>query len=373
MKILFLGDYSNLHSCLAQELRRAGHSVTVISDGGRYLRTDTDIILDRKDGHLGSVRYILDIARVLPHLKGFDVVQLINPHFLYLRPSRLWPIVKWLKHNNRSLFLTLAGNDYFFVRECCSPDGLFRFSEFRVGSHPTPLVLSEPGREKGWLLPEVERYTRNLYDFIDGAVAVLPEYHMAARPVLGDRLSFSNLPVNLSQTPFSGISPDFKGPIRLFVGLRRNMEVQKGTRILWDAAEQLARRYPDRFQADSVSSIPLTEYLKKLHDSHIVLDQLYSYSPATNALQTMAMGRISASGGQPEFYNYIGWNHDLRPVVCLQPDSDIKAILLSLADNPEILSKRSILGRQLVEQNNDVRTVADRFLKHWSDILQRKC
>ena len=47
MRILFFGDYSNLHACIAGELRRRGHHITVISDGGRYMDTDKDILLER--------------------------------------------------------------------------------------------------------------------------------------------------------------------------------------------------------------------------------------------------------------------------------------------------------------------------------------
>ena len=43
-----------------------------------------------------------------------------------------------------------------------------------------------------------------------------------------------------------------------------------------------------------------------MRQSHLLLDQLYSYSPATNALQAMAMGVVAASGAQPEYYEYIG-------------------------------------------------------------------
>ena len=44
MKILFLGDYSNLHACLSEELRKRGHEVTLVSDGSRYMQTACDIM-----------------------------------------------------------------------------------------------------------------------------------------------------------------------------------------------------------------------------------------------------------------------------------------------------------------------------------------
>ena len=48
MKILFIGDYSNLHACLAKEIRRKGHQAVVMSDRCGHMQTETDIFIDRK-------------------------------------------------------------------------------------------------------------------------------------------------------------------------------------------------------------------------------------------------------------------------------------------------------------------------------------
>lgn len=48
MKILLLGECSNLHWTLAQGLRRLGHDVTVASDGSRWMDNKRDIDLSRR-------------------------------------------------------------------------------------------------------------------------------------------------------------------------------------------------------------------------------------------------------------------------------------------------------------------------------------
>ena len=40
-----------------------------------------------------------------------------------------------------------------------------------------------------------------------------------------------------------------------------------------------------------VRNLPLAEYLRRMSESHIVLDHYTSYSPGTNAFQAMALGR----------------------------------------------------------------------------------
>ncbi|MDE6669478.1 MAG: hypothetical protein K2K26_07330 [Muribaculaceae bacterium] len=369
MKILFLGDYSNLHACLAKELRSRGHEVTVVSDGGRYMRTEADVMLDRRPGTWGTLRYLIDITRLWSKLKGFDVVQLINPHFAALRPERLRPLLKKLKSNNGSLFLTLAGDDHFFVKACTTSD-IFRFSEFRIGTRRTEFAMRESIRESGWMLPEVADFNQEVYDTVDGAMSVLPEYDMASRPVLGEKLVFTNIPIDLSTLPYTPLPEIGDGPLRILIGLRKAMEIQKGTAQMVKIVEDMARRNPRRFVLDIVNSIPLTEYLQHIQQNHIVLDQMYSYSPATNALQTMALGRIAGSGGQQEFYRTIGWT-DTEPVLRLDPSVNIEDRLWHLLRNPKEMQQRSLIGRRLVEQNNDVSTVADRFEQHWQNILNR--
>ena len=48
MKVLLLGEYSNVHWTLAQGLRALGHSVTVASDGDSRKNYPRDIDLHRK-------------------------------------------------------------------------------------------------------------------------------------------------------------------------------------------------------------------------------------------------------------------------------------------------------------------------------------
>ena len=226
MRILFIGDYSNLHACLAKELKKRGHEVTVLSDRGGYMQTHSDIYIPRRPGAIGGLIYLARVLAVLPRLRDYDVVQIINPNFLYLKPGKLRPIFDRLKAQNRSVYLTLAGNDYFFVRQCMDTD-MFRFSEFRIGDKPTEFYQTDPGFAHGWISDVNQRWNRYVYDNIDGAMSVLPEYDMAARPILGNRLTFTNLPIDLSSLPYRPLKID--GPLKIFIGIKEEMAIEKGT------------------------------------------------------------------------------------------------------------------------------------------------
>ena len=301
MKILFLGDYSNLHACLSEELRKRGHEVTLVSDGSRYMQTACDIMHSREPGLKGSIKYLSESYSLISELKGYDVVQLINPGFIHLRPNKLKFFLDKLIKNNGSIFLTLAGDDYYFVKACGESD-IFRFSEYRVGE-----TFTETGRSKEyseWLNNDLKAYTEYLYGNINGAMSVLPEYDMVARPLLGDKVAYTGIPINLESLPFTEL--DLKdGLVNVFIGMKMEYATRKGTDKLFSILQELEKEMPDRCKLTKVSNVSISEYYSLMKPAHIVVDQLYAYSPATNALAAMAMGKVAASGAMPEFYQSV--------------------------------------------------------------------
>lgn len=369
MKILFLGDYSNLHATIAAELKKRGHEVTLVSDRGGSMLTPADTFLARSPGLRGSLSYMGRVLSLLSRWKGYDVVQLINPHFLNLRPGKIRKVFDYLRRNNGSVFLTLAGNDHTFVDACMNSD-MFRFSEFRVGDSITEYEKSV-GEGHGWLAPELAELDNYIYSHIDGAMSVLPEYDMAAADKLGGRLLFTNLPVDVASIPWSPLVLD--GPVRFFIGLKDGREVQKGTDLLLRMARNLEARYPGRCIVTEARNLSLTDYLSQMAESHIVLDQLYSYSPATNALQAMAMGKVVGSGAQPEYYRYLGIpdREKERPVIPLSPlisMEEWEERFSSFIENPALLTDIGRQSRLLVEAHNDVRQIAPLFESHWRSV-----
>lgn len=82
MKILLIGEYSNVHATLAKGLRKLGHMVTVVSNGDFWKDYPRDIDVSRGNGKLSGIQLLIKIISLLPQLKGYDIVQLINPLFL---------------------------------------------------------------------------------------------------------------------------------------------------------------------------------------------------------------------------------------------------------------------------------------------------
>ena len=90
MKILLIGEYSNVHATLAEGLKAIGHSVTVVSNGDFWKNYPRDISLVRHPSKLGGIVYMAKLYSILPRLRGYDVVQLINPMFLEIKAERIF-------------------------------------------------------------------------------------------------------------------------------------------------------------------------------------------------------------------------------------------------------------------------------------------
>ena len=112
MKILLIGEYSNVHWGLAEGLRKAGHKVCVLSNGDFWKNYKRDISLVRHEGKpFAGIRYLLNAIALLPKMRGYDVVQLINPMFLELKAERILPFYRYLRRHNKKVFLGAMGMD----------------------------------------------------------------------------------------------------------------------------------------------------------------------------------------------------------------------------------------------------------------------
>ena len=374
MKILFLGDASNLHNTLAVALRRMGHEAVVISDGSRWMNTSRNIDLSRGDGDMGAVNYVLKVIRLLPKMRGYDVVHLVSPVFLQLRPQKVRWVLDYLKRNNRSVFLSALGSDYDVVKACMEGKVL-AYSEYMLGDKPTDYMRSEESmgeRSNSWLAESMRQYQRYFTEQIDGAVACLYEYYKIYNSIISEKLAYGGIPIDVAslEPHYAEQEPE---KLRLFIGIQRKRHIFKGTDRLLAAAEHVVARMPEQCELDVVENVPYAEYVARMRKSHVILDQLYSYTPATNALLAMAQGLVAVSGAEKEYYDFIG-EADCRPIINVSPlvEGDIEDKLVWLVENKSQLPALSRMSREFVMKHNDSALVARRHLDFWNKRLSEK-
>ena len=366
MKILLIGEYSNVHNTLAMGLRQLGHQVTVMSNGDFWKDYPRDIDVSRSPGKLGGIRLMLRLWSLLPKMCGYDVVQLINPMFFELKAERLFFYYRWLRRHNKKVFLGAFGMDWYWVHTCCNSHPL-RYSDFNIGQE---LRTDEAAMKEqhDWLSTAKERLNKIIAADCDGIITGLYEYHVCYEPYFPDKIRFIPYPIAgdteaTGTTENTGTTGKNESPkmLTLFIGISRDRSAYKGTDIMLKAATAIANKYPAQVRLCKAEGLPFDEYQQKMEQSDVLLDQLYSYTPAMNALLAMSKGIVVVGGGEPENYEILH-ETELRPIINVTPDYDsVFQAIEQLVLHPEripLLKQQSIA---YIKRHHDYVKVAHQY------------
>jgi len=367
MRILLLGDYSNVHSTLAEGLKELGHKCVVASDGDHWKDYPRDIDLKRNKGLRGNTAFLMRLIKALPKFRNYDIVQLINPVFLELKAERIMPFYKYLRRFNRHIVMGAYGMDYYWAQVNTDIRPL-RYSDFNIGDtirHDPPAELF-----RGEVIGTAkERICKSIAADCDAIVAGLYEYWATynAVPGLREKLTFIPFPIRTEKDV--SITPIKDNMLRIFVGIAPQRSAYKGTDIMLAAAKAVKEKYPDKVQINIAEGIPFKRYKEMMEGSDVILDQLYSYTPAMNSLLAMSKGIINVGGGEPENYDILG-EKTLRPIINVQPDfescfHEIEQLVLNPQRIPE-LKRQSI---EYVVRHHDYIKVAKQYEELYATLL----
>lgn len=366
MKILLIGEYSNVHATLAEGLRAIGHQVTVVSNGDFWKNYPRDIDVSRTAGKLGGIRLMAKLYALLPRLRGYDVVQLINPMFFELKAERMFFFYNYLRKHNKKVFLGAYGMDYYWVHECIERKPL-RYSDFNFGDklRSDEAAIRE---HRDWLGTAKERLNKRIAKDCDGIITGLYEYQVCYEPNFPDKTRFIPFPVKIPEN-----SPATEGhdKLNLFIGISKERSAYKGTDIMQKAAETIAAKYPQLVALKVANGIPFAQYERMLDSSDAILDQLYSYTPAMNALLAMSKGIVVVGGGEPENYEILG-EKELRPIVNVAPDYDsVYRELEQLVLHPERIQELKRQSIVYIRKHHDYIKVAKEYEAFYNEKSQK--
>lgn len=362
MKILLVGEYSNVHATLALGLKELGHQVTVISNGDFFKDYPRDIDVTRRPGKLGGIRLIARLYTLLPKLRGYDIVQLINPMFFELKAERLFWFYRYLRKHNKRVFLGAFGMDWYWVHTCTFHKPL-RYSDFNMGD--TLRTDAEAvSYQRDWLGTAKERLNKHIAEDCDGIIAGLYEYWACYHPVFADKTCFIPFPIKMPDNYHTDRAQQSK--VVIFIGINRQRSAYKGTDIMLRAAQDVLLKHPDKMQLVKVESAPFAQYQKLMEGSDAILDQLYAYTPSMNPLLAMSKGIICIGGGEPENYGIIN-ETELRPIINVEPTYDsVYKELESLVCNPQRIPELKRQSVEYVRKHHDYLKVAQQYLDFWT-------
>ena len=360
MRILLLGEYSNVHATLAEGLRQLGHEVTVASNGDFWKNYPRDIDLSRQPGKLGGLKLMAKIYAQLSRWRGYDVVQLINPMFIELKAERIFPIYRYLRKHNKKVVLCAMGMDWYWVNECTNKKPL-RYSDFNIGDQ---LRTDEPAlrEQRDWLGTSKERLNRLIANDCDQIIAGLYENYVCYEPYF-KKTHFIPLPIKMPTSSNTHQST----PIKIFLGISKGRSAYKGTDIMLRAAEDVLRAHPDKMKLIKAEGIPFNEYQKLMDGSDAILDQLYSYTPSMNPLLAMSKGIICIGGGEPENYEILG-EKELRPIINVQPTYEsVHKEIEQLITHPECIPELKRQSIEYVRRHHEYIKVAKQYEQIYSE------
>lgn len=379
MKILLVGEYSGLHNTLKQGLLHQGHEVLLVGTGDGFKNYPVDYdhkarFFSRKAfrpfvklfERLTSINLIqfengYRFKNLLPMLKGYDVVQLINEHSIRARPKTEIKLLKQLLAQNHSLYLLSCGTDYTSVKYAM--DGHFRYSIL------TPYIEdSNIKANYRFILRYVKTPYKQLHDFIysqiNGVIASDLDYQI---PLL-DQPKYLGMvpnPINLDQLKYK--APKFNNGITIFHGVNTTNYVKKGNRYFDEALDIIKSQFGEQVIIIRSENKPYKEYIRAYDQAHILLDQVYAYDQGFNALEAMAKGKVVFTGAEKEWLEYYNLDPDTAAINALPDTNYLVEKLTWLIKNPDKIIEISKNARAFMEKEHDHRKCAQLYLEKWSN------
>ena len=379
MKILLLGEYSNLHNSLKQALLNMGHEVLLVGNGDGFKKYETDILIK---SHLADYSLFNLIARlfmkifkinifdieiyfrakkILSKLRGFNVVQLINENSFKTSPLLEIKLLKQIFQNNNNVFLLSCGVDSVSVKHAMSKK--LKYSIL------TPLFEDASLKKK---YEPILKYNKENYlalgkfvqKNIKGIISSDLDYHI---PYLNKKkyLGMIPNPINTQKIKYYGINKSKK--ISILHAINSSNKIKKGNRFFEEALKIIDEKFKDKISINTTYDLPYIEHLENLKKCDILLDMVYAYDQGYNALEAMAMGKIVFTGAEDEWLKLYNIKEDTVVINAVPNTMRIVEKLVWLIENPKMLKSISVNARKFIENNHDFEKIAKKYIKTWEN------
>jgi glycosyltransferase involved in cell wall biosynthesis len=378
MKILLLGEYSRLHNSLKEGLVSLGHEVTIVASGDDFKKYDTDYTIDsaffsrfwfiRKAKNLVYKITSIDLEKIeravrfyflLPKLKGFHHVQLINSDAIETYPFLARFLYKKTFKNIESRSLLVCGDetpviDYLLKKELKYSVLTPYFEDATLRKQfefPLKYRTKRYRKTFDWLHKNCNALIASDLDYKIPLEAMEYKTHFIPNPINTDTIEFKKLEIN--------------SKVVLFLGINRGSSIKKGISFFEKALTLIKEKYNDKVEIIITENIPYHQYISLYNKAHILLDQVYAYDQGYNALEAMAKGKVVFTGAENEFTKQ--YNLTERVAVNALPDVDSLVNELSfLIENPEEIIAIGKRARTFIEKEHHYIQIAEKYIEAWN-------
>ncbi|MEC3907246.1 glycosyltransferase [Tamlana sp. 2201CG12-4] len=378
MKILLIGEYSRLHNSLKEGLVKNDHEVLLIGSGDGFKNYPVDFNIAPKSKEipfllffikvfykifkfdLSKIEIAFRLYKLLPKLKDYDIVQLINEDILKtFFKFQIWFFKKIIEQNGK-LFLLSCGTDYISVK--------YAFEKKPRYSILTP-YFNNPNLKKKYkyILKYISKQNYQLHKFlyqnIEGVFASDIDYHI---PLQGKPkyLGLVPNPINIHKLNFTSLQ--IVDRINIFHGINSENSFKKGSSFFEQALINIQSKYPEKVSIRITKDVPYKEYISLYDSSHIILDQVYSFDQGYNALEAMAKGKVVFTGAEKEWLELYNLEEDSIAINALPDVNQITHKLEWLILNPSKIVEISKSARAFIEREHDYIKITNQYVKEWT-------
>lgn len=375
MRILLVGEYSNLHNSLKSGLMALGHEVILLATGDGFKNYPTDINVrgknfqDHKSLNLlrqsiyklsGQDVALLETAkRTLQHLKKlgqFDVIQLINEYPLKTPYALERKILNQLRTMTPILTVLGCGDDWTYL------NNLDKLPHHPIKQHQGSVSFRYSEK---YLTPKHTNYHTFVNSIKDQVITTDLDYYPAYE---GKPKHYGLIPYPIVLENFKADALPVKEKLVIFHGINRINYHKKGNDIFDKALAIIQEKYSDQITVHTVESLPYQKYIKAYQDAHIVLDQAYALDQGYNALEAMAQGKVVFTGAGKAFCKKYRLKHN---EVAIHTTPDVQQIVSDLEriiKNPDLIFKIGARAQKFIEDHHDATSVAQQYLKAWQSL-----
>ena len=352
-----MGEAHRVHENLCRGLRELGHEARLAVPHALPAPAPAGSIdLYRvRDGRWGE-RYLRPWAqaRFAARLEPVDAINFVHRISLFSRPE-------FARYRDLGTLRRASGILGYYALGCDELGLIHANDALPYRPCATCEAQDDMGRQCiAAIRPRAAKARSLLHSHFDAVASAMVEYDHVARGFPG-AASRIPLPIDAAAAAWSPARPDRASCVIFHTPTRAGF---KGSAIVSDAIERLRRRRTD-FEYRVLSNLPPERYWKEVREADIVVDQVWSQSPGTNALLSLAMGKVVFSGNTAAGAAYFPFGAE-SPVRDAPPDPDALAEALSRAlDERHAFARLAEAGRHYVATHHHPVRVAAAFVALW--------
>jgi glycosyltransferase involved in cell wall biosynthesis len=378
MKILLVGEFSRLHNSLKEGLLTLNQDVNILGTGDDFKEFPIDFSIAPR--FILSSSLLMFINKVffklfksdlrllergirfyllLPKLKNYDLVQLINSDAIETYPFASRYLLNKLFKQNKKISLLICGEETPIIEYLLKKEMKY--------SILSPLFADQNLKKNfNYSLKYVQPNYRKTFDFITGkssSIITSDIDYKIPMEKLGYDSQFIPNPINTDKISFKPLKITDK--VIVFLGINESSSVKKGSEFFEKTLAIIKKKYTNQVEIIVTKSIPYEQYIEVYDKAHILLDQVYSYDQGYNALEAMSKGKVVFTGAENEFYKQ--YNLTEKVAINALPDVDYLVNELSfLIENPDEIIAIGKRARDFVEKEHHYLKISQKYLDTWN-------